>query len=53
MMKWYYMTVKWLDDEIEDAIMGANEECALESAYKNWPDAFDISLIEGKVEEIC
>jgi hypothetical protein len=42
------MTVKWLDDEIEDAIMGANEEDAVESAYKNWPDAINIELTEGK-----
>lgn len=51
-MKWFYMTVKWLDDSIEDAILGANEADALESAYKNWPDAFDISLVEVKTEEI-
>ena len=48
-MKWFYLTVKWLDDEMIDAIMGADEEDALESAYKNWPDAFDIELLEGKI----
>jgi hypothetical protein len=50
-MKWYYITVKWLDDEMEDAILGANEKDALESAFKNWPDAMDIVPVEGKTQE--
>jgi hypothetical protein len=41
-MKWFYITVKWLDDEMNDAIMGSSEEDAIESAFKNWPDAIDI-----------
>lgn len=47
-MKWYYVDVHWLDDSMQDAIFGANEEDAVESAYKNWPDAINIELVEGK-----
>ena len=46
-MKWFYVDVHWLGDSMQDAIMGANEEDALESAYKNWPDAFDIQLVDA------
>jgi hypothetical protein len=50
-MKWFYVDVHWLDDSMQDAILGINEEDAVESAYKNWPDAININLVEGKTQE--
>ena len=47
MMKWFYVDVHWLDDSMQDAIMGSNEEDAVESAYKNWPDAINIEITKG------
>lgn len=41
------MDIHFLDDSMVDAIMGANEADALESAFKNWPEAIDIVPIEG------
>jgi hypothetical protein len=45
-MKWYPVDVMWENDSIIDAIKATNKNEALEKAYKNWPDALLIELVE-------
>jgi hypothetical protein len=46
-MRWYYMTIHFLGDSMNESILGANEEDALRSAFQTWPEALDIQPIEG------